>query len=366
MLPTVEGMKRIFLTGAAGLVGGEVAKRLLSRGHSITALLNRSREIRSNDGKTISCSSFDGGSPPPGSLAAISGDLGQDRLGWSPGLWSQVAAAHDLVVHCAALTQFDADEARYRSVNVDGTARIIELAEAGGMQLLHVSTAYVCGLRAGPVLEAELDCGQAFANGYEASKAAAERLVRGSSVAAVAARPSIVVGHSVTGAVRSFDSLYGAFKLVAEGRIRFMPASPGATLDFVPIDYVAAGIVALAEGMDGAAGETVHLVSGAPVSVEQFRDTIAAYKQFTAPTLIDPDRFDIDALPALERRVHRRIAGLYASYFQRRPEFVDDRFRALTGMACSSTGPVFLRRLIDHCISVGFLAANRVPASEAD
>ena len=85
MLPTAGSVKRIFLTGAAGVLGGEVAKRLLSRGYSITALVNRSGEIRSNDGEILNCSRFGGGSLPPGRLAAISGDLGQDRLGWSPG-----------------------------------------------------------------------------------------------------------------------------------------------------------------------------------------------------------------------------------------------------------------------------------------
>ena len=350
----------IFLTGATGLLGGEIAARLLARGHAVTALINRTNEIRSNDGAVLPASRWNGRSPPPGRLALLPGDVGQDRLGWDDRSWNQVADGHDLVVHCAAITQFDADEASYRAVNVEGAARLLALAETGGMKLLHVSTAYVCGIRGGTVLESELDCGQTFANGYEASKAAAERLVRQSGLPAAIARPSIVVGHSETGAIRSFDALYAAFRLVAEGRIRCMPATTDATLDFVPIDHVAGGIVALAERMEAVAGKTYHLVSGAPVPVAQFRDAIAAYPQFTAPELVDPADFDVNALTPLERRLHARIATLYASYFQRNPHFDDSGFRAVVGRACPPTGPAFLRRLIDHCIAVGFLSPEPV------
>ncbi len=358
----MEPGKRIFLTGATGLLGGEITVRLVARGHSVTALVNRSREIRSHDGIVLPASPWLGQAPPPGTVALLPGNIRQDRLGWDDRLWKQVASAHDLVIHCAAITQFDADEASYRNVNVEGTARILALAETGGTKLLHVSTAYVCGTRRGTVLEAELDCGQSFANGYEASKAAAERLVRQSAVPAAIARPSIIVGHSATGAIRSFDTLYAAFRLITEGRIRCMPATADATLDFVPIDHVAAGIVALAEAIGLAANKTFHLVSGAPVPVGEFRNAIAAYPQFTAPKLVKPEDFDARALPALERRLHARIAGLYASYFQRSPRFDDSAFRALVGSACPPTGPAFLRKLIDYCISVGFLSRAR-PAS---
>jgi len=356
----LEPKQRIFLTGATGLLGGEITARLLARGHVVTALINRSKEVRNNEGVVLPASRWSGRSPPPGTLTLVPGDVRQDRLGLDDRTWSKVAAGHDLVLHCAAITQFDADEASYRAVDVEGVARVLALGEAGGMKVLHVSTAYVCGMRAGIVLESDLDCGQTFANGYEASKAAAERLVRRSRVPAAMAGPSIVVGNSETGAIRSFDALYAAFRLVAEGRIRRMPATSDATLDFVPMDHVAGGIVALAENMRVVVGKTFHLVSGAPLPVAQFRDAIAAYPQFTAPKLVDPTDFDVNALSPLERRLHTRIATLYASYFQRNPHFDDREFRAAIRSACPPTGPAFLRRLIGHCITVGFLNAEPV------
>ncbi|MBU0669275.1 MAG: SDR family oxidoreductase, partial [Alphaproteobacteria bacterium] len=197
-----------------------------------------------------------------------------------------------------------------------------------------------------------------FANGYEASKAAGERLVRASGLRWAVARPSIVLGDSASGAIRQFDTTYAAFKLIAEGRVCAMPATTGATLDFVPIDHVAQGVVAIAERMEQAAGGTFHLVSGQPLPVERFAEAIGSYAHFHQPALVPPEQFDPAALAPLERRLFRRIAGLYASYFQRDPRFDDAALRALTGRACPPTGEAYIRRLIDHCIEVGFLPAE--------
>ncbi|QZD91209.1 SDR family oxidoreductase [Qipengyuania aurantiaca] len=336
---------RILVTGAAGLVGGEVCVGLLEAGHSVTGLVHKSPTVRANDGRAV----------PVDTLA---GDVSQPRFGWSEAHFAEGAAAHDLLIHCAATVRFDLSEADYEAVNVRGVAHALALAEAGGMGFLHVSTAYVCGARDGVIGEDDTLPLEGFANGYEASKAAGERLVRDSDLDWAIARPSIVVGEHESGRIRQFDTTYAAFKLIAEGRVRHMPAREGATLDFVPIDHVAGGIVALAGRMKEAAGGTFHLVSGQPLPVADFTGAIGAYPHFHEPELVAPEAFDPATLPALERRLFRRVAGLYASYFQRDPHFTDEAFRALTGLSCPPTGQAYIRRLIDHCIEVGFLPAD--------
>lgn len=109
--------------------------------------------------------------------------------------------------------------------------------------------------------------------------------------------------------------------MIAEGRVRHMAASTGATIDFAPIDYVAAGIVALAENMGKADGGRYHLASAQPVPVVMFAAAIRAFPRFTAPLLVSPHDFDLAALPPFERRLYSRVAGLYSSYFQRDPRF---------------------------------------------
>lgn len=332
---------RILLTGAAGLIGGELAARLVAAGHAVTALVHSNREIRSNDGQLV---------PVAGMLP---GDITQPHLG----LDGDSAAPHDLLIHCAATVRFDLPDEDYTAVNTLGTAHAIALAKAHGMGLLYVSTAYVCGPANGTVREDDALPSGGFANGYEASKAAAERLVRDSGLDWAVARPSIVTGDSATGKIRQFDTIYAAFKLIAQGRVKQMEARADASLDFVPIDHVAGGLAALVQRWEEARGGTYHLVSGQPVPVKIFAGAIGAYPQFSAPELVPPEDFDPASLPPIERRLYQRIAGLYASYFQRDPRFDDTQLRALTGLECPSSGAPYLARLIDHCIEAGFLPA---------
>ncbi len=335
----------VFVTGAAGLIGGEVCARLADAGHRVTALVRSNPDVLANDGT------------PAAVAEVLTGDLSQDGMGLDPAVLERLAGEIDLVLHCAALTRFDLDEDAYRATNIDGTARALELARQAGAGFLHVSTAYVCGDRSGAIGEDDPLPTSGFTNGYEASKAEAEALVRTSGVPFVIARPSIVVGDSRTGAIRQFDTIYAAFKLIAEGRVRHMPVSRGATLDFVPLDHVAAAMIALAEKFDAAQGGAYHLVSGGPVPVEDFAAAIGSFDHFSAPVLADAANFDSSRLHPLERRLYKRVAALYAAYFQRDPRFGDANLRAVTGLEPPVMDQAMLRKLISYCIDVGFLGA---------
>lgn len=336
---------KILLTGAAGLLGGDLAGALVARGYEVTGLVHRNRAIIRNDGAVL----------PEEAIATIAGDIREPRFGLTETAFRELARTHDLVIHCAAATGFGLHDATYRSVNIDGAAHAVALARAAEAPLIHVSTAYVCGDRDGPVAEDETGVGDRFRNGYEASKAEAERLVRESGVASVIVRPGIVVGASGSGAIRSFDTIYAAFRLITEGRIAVLPASPSATLAFVPIDHVTGGLVDIVGALDRAVGRTIHLTADESVTVTDFIDAIGGFPGLHVPRLIAPEHFDPDALPASERRLHKSIAALYAAYFQRNPVFANKALRSIGGRACPPTGPDFLRALIGHCIDVGYL-----------
>lgn len=344
-------MSRILVTGAAGLIGGEVCARLVAAGHEVTALIHRNPQVCGNDGWDVPV------------VETVPCDIRKDRLGLDEPTFDRLAREHDLVVHCAATIRFDLTDAEYAEVNTAGTANVLALAEAGGAGLLHVSTAYVCGTRNGSVREDDpLPDEGGFANGYEASKAAGEGLVRASGIEWVIARPAITLGEYDSGRIRQFDALYLAFKLMAEGRIRLVPAGEDATLNFVPLDHVAGGIAALVENWEAARGQTCHLVASKPLPVTDFVRGVGGVDGLHAPTLVDPAEFDPSTLPPLERRLNSRVSALYASYFQRDPRFDDSNFRALTGIASCPADRAYLGRLIDFCIAEGFLPAAPVMA----
>ncbi len=352
---------RILVTGAGGLIGRELVGSLADRGHSVTALLHRSTALHRNDGRPIEASPHTRAPPSPGSIATLQGDVRRAGLGIVSAEPAALTRGLDLIVHCAAVTGFTLNPAVYQQVNVDGTANV--LAFAGPIPVLHVSTAYVCGRRNGRIAESELDRGQAFANGYESSKADAERLIaaaRGRGARIAVARPSIVVGASDTGAIGGFGSIYGLIRLVAEGHLRILPAAPGASLDLVPIDHVAGGLADIAERMDDASGQNFHLVSGQPVPVAALTTLALDYPQLHAPRFVTPEAFDPTTLTPKQQQLTQQVAALLAGYLQRDPRFQNDNLRALSGRVCPPADHGFLRRLIDHCIDAGYIKPRKL------
>ncbi len=361
-------MARVLITGVAGLLGGEAAAALASAGHGVIGLVRNGREVRHGEGETVETGAWRGAPPASGAVLLVEGDVARPDLGLSEADYRRLAEQCDCVLHCAAVTAFDADPALYDSVNVAGTRHMLDFARARPGEpagFVHVSTAYVCGEAEGAIEERLAPRPAAFVNGYEASKFDAEQAVAAAMEAgqpAAIARPSVIVGRADDGAIAGFDTIYAAFKLLAEGRIGTIPARPGATLDFVPVDHVVAGLVAMVERFDRAAGKVFHLVAGAPMPVADFFALIAAYPQFAEPALVAPERFEADALPRRERRLHRRVAPLYASYFQRDLRFAQDNARELIGRSAPPADTGLMGRQIDFAIRAGFLRAAPVPA----
>jgi nucleoside-diphosphate-sugar epimerase len=328
---------RILVTGAAGLIGGELCARLVARGHTVTALVHRDPVVRDNR------------KAPVAGLTMLAGDVTNPMLGLA------AVPDVDLVVHSAAVTAFDAPAELYRAVNIDGTAHAIALARVAGAALLHVSTAYVCGTRDGVIAEASV--GSEFVNGYEASKADGEALVRASGLAFAIARPSIVVGAWADGAISRFENIYMIFKLIAEGRVRTLPGAVGASLDLVPIDHVCGALVAMAEDFGAVTRRTLHLVGSAPTPLTRIGEAISAVPGLGTPRFVDPADFHLAALPAVERRYHAAAAGLYTSYLLRGPVFDVAQAESFE-LACPPTDRAWLDRLIGFCMAKGFVRAK--------
>jgi len=334
-----------------------MAARLVDAGHAVVGLVHSNNIIRANDGRILPAKNFSGSFPKPGEITILCGDVAACGLGLTQQIQQQLRKNTDLILHCAAITAFDAVSSQYEAINVSGTANVRALAPDA--RFLYVSTAYVCGSKDGPVAEAPRDPAVSFLNNYEASKAAAEKLLLANGGNIVIARPTIVIGAHDCGTIGSFDTIYAVFRLIAEGRVSVLPVAENAVLDFVPIDHVAAGLLDIITHWEKAEGKIIHLSSGAPISVKMLVDAIGAFDQLDRPSLVDPDQFSIEQLPPKQRRLYQRTASFYASYFQRSPLFIANNLPSISGRHCPVIDDAALRRMIGYCIQEGFLRAER-------
>jgi nucleoside-diphosphate-sugar epimerase len=207
-----------------------------------------------------------------------------------------------------------------------------EIASGGSLRrLVHVSTAYVSGRHAGEFSEEDLDVGQEFRNTYERSKHEAERLLRGAAssrdgeggeLPLAVARPSIVVGHSASGWTSAFNVLYWPMRAFERGLLKEVPAREESIVDFVPIDYVTDGMLALLD--DETARGTYNLVAG-----EQALSAGELVALHSAVSGREPGRFaephTAGGLPA--------GTETFVPYFDVRCHFIDGRARATLGRA---------------------------------
>jgi thioester reductase-like protein len=311
-------MGAVLLTGATGFVGREILSRFLERDSRHVFALVRA----DNDDQAA------GRLPAHERLTAVAGDIERKDLGLAGGSSERLRREVSTVLHCAASVSFDMSLEESRSVNVEGTRRMLDFARSCTRleRFSYVSTAYVAGEPGGLFREDELAVGQSFRNPYERSKFEAELAVRseGADLPLQILRPSIVVGDSGTGRTSSFNVLYGPLKAFAHGTVPAIPARRDAPVDIVPVDYVADRVHELAtSGPNG----TFHLVAGRnATTVGRLLEMSSEELGRAAPAVLSPRLYRRWVHPWMRRKYRGlRRMEVYFPYFAMRVRFDDRR-----------------------------------------
>ncbi|HEX6059228.1 MAG TPA: SDR family oxidoreductase [Gemmatimonadaceae bacterium] len=235
-----------FVTGATGLLGARVVRRLLE-----------DPDVRAVYALVRAPAVFD--SP---AVVPVLGDVGAEGLGIAPAVRARLAREVTTVVHCAATTSFSQTLDEARATNTEGTRRLLDLAAGwhGVTRFVFVSTAFVAGARTGVVPERAV-AADGWINAYERSKAEAEVLVRAARGDWTIARPSTVVCDDASGRISQVNAVHRALRLYFGGLAAMLPATADSALDVVTADHAARGIAraALAPYVEG---ETFHLCAG--------------------------------------------------------------------------------------------------------
>lgn len=163
----------------------------------------------------------------------LAADLTDPRLGLDAGRFERLVQETDIVLHCAAATNWKLDAEEIHRVNLEGTTTMIDVAARAGAPLYYMSTAFVATPLKGN--HKEQFPGPAA---YLDSKIAAEQAWRDSGLPGAILRPSVVMGDSRTGEMAGAQGLTKAFGAVVKGQAPVVPGAPSARIDMIPQDFV--------------------------------------------------------------------------------------------------------------------------------
>lgn len=254
----------ILLTGSTGFLGTQIARRIITETeHSMVALVRAESDEAAFH--RLSRTWWDWpqlAKAIGGRVEVLRGELSEERLGLSETKYKEIAKKITHIIHTAADMRLDGPIDELRKANVQGTAKVIQLAknihiDHGLTRLSHVSTAYVAGARKGEVPEDSLTDEYGFSSPYELSKFEGETLIAKARAELPISvfRPGMVVGDSKTGQIKTFNTVYFPLRLYFKGQMRIFPVRPSLKVNMVPVDYVADAVVKLtiepkAEGLN--------------------------------------------------------------------------------------------------------------------
>jgi thioester reductase-like protein len=332
-------MKRTLLTGAGGYVGARTAEKLLDATDGGVVLWLHASNRDEAQGK------IDALSP----RFAKYGDRVVYRFGELTGeapFASVDPSEIGSIVHSAAVTRFNIDEATAEAVNIQGSAKLFRFAErcAALQDLTYVSTVYASGLAAGPIAEVPLDGAGGFANHYERSKWRGEQLLANefAHLPWRIARVATVISDDEAGQVTQQNAVHNTLKLLYYGLLSLVPGKADTPLYFVTGEFVADALVAI--GARPAAHAIYHLVHRREESLTLDELLGIAFEVFDAdekfksrrvlrPLYADAESFDIlvDGIDSFGGEVFRQALGSVAPFARQlfvKKAFLNDRLRA--------------------------------------
>ena len=252
---------KVFLTGATGFIGGEVARQLRGRGDEVACLVR-------SPGKAAKLTEL--------GCELVAGDLG-DEAAIRNGMHGC-----DAVVHAAAMYEIGIPAKQRPAMweaNVAGTERVMKAALAENVpRVVYVSTVGIFGNTHGEVVdEAYKNPETDFTSYYEETKLEAhklvQRLIDEEGLPAIVVQPGGVYGPGDTSQVADLLEQFFA------GRLPLLPF-PELGICMTHVEDIAGGILLALD--KGQLGET-YVISGPATTMREAIETVARISGRKAP-----------------------------------------------------------------------------------
>jgi len=361
----------VLITGATGLLGRYLLRDLTLADARLAVIVRPARKASAVQ-RVENAMNFwekDLGRPLPRPVV-LEGEITEPDLGLDSRGIRWVAENCGRLLHNAASLTFESTSPTgepWRS-NIEGTRNVLELCRHAGIrQFHHVSTAYVCGLRQGLILESDVDVGQPLSNDYEKSKLQSELAVRNASFLdqVTVYRPAIIIGDSVTGHTTTYHGFYAPLKAVAAisiaadrtitGNInessRF-PLSGHETKNLIPVDWVSAVMTHIFTHPEHH-GKTYHLTPRHPVNSRLLADVIEETMGLYRVRFEGGGRSLVGLTE--NEALFAELIQVYASYWKDDPIFdTTNTDRAAPHLPCPHVSRKMLLMMARHAVSINF------------
>jgi nucleoside-diphosphate-sugar epimerase len=257
-------MKHVFITGAAGFIGGHVVKVFIKEGWHVLALVHNANSVELER------------MAREGFVTIINGDI-TDTASLKSVLSAELTrdgSVLDAIVHCAGRASDVGRRSEFRSANFESVKGLIEIVKDLNVgRFVFVSTTDVYGLRDfNGESEDELQLGSRPRNPYPEFKIAAERLIRAELPAGrfCIVRPAQVWGiGDRTLTARIVDFLRWSPWIVHFGKWRGRNRWPLAHVHNVAMTILAATT------LSDAAGLSVNVVDDEKTTMDEFYRILA-------------------------------------------------------------------------------------------
>jgi len=255
------GCVRVFLTGATGFIGGEVARQLRARGEEVVCLV-RSPEKAARL-RELGCE-------------LTSGDLGDE------GALRQGMQSCDAAIHAAAMYEVGIPAKQRPAMweaNVAGTERVMRAALAEKLpRIVYVSTVGIFGNTHKQVVDESYENPETdFTSYYEETKLEAhkvvQRMIDSEGLPAIIVQPGGVYGPDDTSQVADLLEQFFA------GKLPLMPF-PELGICMTHVEDIAAGILLALD--KGTLGET-YVISGPVTTMREAIEMVAKVSGRKAP-----------------------------------------------------------------------------------
>lgn len=253
----MTGIAAVWLvTGATGFLGSALLADLLRRGCSVRCVVrgvteaDRAAKLRAALGERAV-------GEWPG-IEVVSGDLGEEHLGLSPGGFAALGRDVSHVVHCGARVNMVMPYESLYEVNVRATEDLLALAESSAARFCYISSFAAV---ANSVTGEPFELSDLVTGGYALTKWAADRLVsvahQEGRLKAAIFRPGRITADSRTARSNPDDLLERVIRICV--RLEAAPVLQ-TRVRLSPVDWVSDVIVALSL-VDGVWGRAYHVIA---------------------------------------------------------------------------------------------------------